>query len=128
MHSVAVGLASNDAGRSRRRTDYSIRIRVCRCAQSRALFSYELPLAVTVAQLHAKVRFPTGKIVGVGEYRGLVLHGMHRAADVLREVLLQGVENPLEVLLVEKLNMDDPTPENRADKSSILWPATRFGK
>src|SRR5712664_4349228 len=57
----------------------------------------QLPLAVAVAQLERHVGLLAGAVVRVGEHRRLVLHGVHRAVDLLRQLCFQRLENLAEM-------------------------------
>jgi hypothetical protein len=57
----------------------------------------QLALAITVAQFDGHVRFLAGAIVGVGKHRGFILHRVHRAVDVLAQLLFERFENLAEM-------------------------------
>ena len=57
----------------------------------------ELALAIAVAQLQSHVRFLARAVVGIGEHRGLVLHRVYGAIDLLRELGLERLENLAEM-------------------------------
>ena len=65
----------------------------------------ELPLAVAVAQLDANVRFLARAVVGISEYRGVVLHGVHGVVDVPRKLFPQGFEKLLEVAPLPRVHV-----------------------
>src|SRR5215213_4539817 len=58
----------------------------------------QLALAIAVAQLERHVGFLAGAVVGVGEHRRLVLHGVHRAVDLLRQLRLERLQDLAEML------------------------------
>src|SRR4029079_2725530 len=58
----------------------------------------QLALAVAVAQLERHVGFLACAVVRIGEHRRLVLHGVHRAVDFLRQLRLQRLEDLAEML------------------------------
>ena len=62
----------------------------------------QLALAVAVAQLERHVGFLAGAVVRIGEHRGLVLHGVHRAVDLLRQLGLERLEDLAEVLALRR--------------------------
>ena len=57
----------------------------------------QLALAITIAQFDGHVGFLACPIIGVGKHRGFILHGMHRAVDILAEFLLEGFEDLAEM-------------------------------
>src|SRR5712664_1038056 len=58
----------------------------------------QLPLAVAVAQLERHVGLLAGAVVRIGEHRRLVLHGVDRAVDLLRQLRLERFQDLAEML------------------------------
>jgi hypothetical protein len=57
----------------------------------------ELALAIAVAQLERHVGFLAGAVIRIGEHRRLVLHGMHRAVDLLGKLGFQLLQHLAEM-------------------------------
>ena len=61
-------------------------------------FLDQLAFAVTVAQFQGNVGFLAGTIIGVGEHGRLILHGVHCAVDILRQLDFELIEDFPEML------------------------------
>src|SRR5690349_22293285 len=65
----------------------------------------ELALAIAVAQLERHVGLLAGAVVRVGEHGRLVLHGVDRAIDLLRELGLDALEDLAEVRALLRIHV-----------------------
>src|ERR1035437_10396660 len=69
-------------------------------------FLDQFSFAVAIAQLERHIGLLAGAVVGVGKYRGFVLHGVDGAIDILRQLDLerfQDIAEMRELLLVHVL-------------------------
>ncbi len=57
----------------------------------------KLALAIAVAQLERHVGLLARTVIGVGEYRGFILHGMDGAIDILRQLDLERFQDTAEM-------------------------------
>src|SRR5918995_2739490 len=65
----------------------------------------QLALAVAVAQLERHVGLLAGAVVRIREHGRLVLHGVHRAVDFLRQLRLEGFEDLAEVRTLARVHV-----------------------
>src|SRR5439155_18925108 len=65
----------------------------------------QLSLAIAVAQLERHVGLLARAVVRVGEHRGLVLHRVHGAVDLLRELGFEGFEDLAEMAALLRVHV-----------------------